>query len=258
MKYNKIAVLFLLTCGLATQAQDLLVTTSGDSIDCKIRSFEDLVYNIEYWSGTQIVRESYNLDEVSFYAYRINKGSEASKKLKAEKKLLRLESMTSLRYSLGFGLVRAFEDHGKTNLDSYAFNAAFHGCVSKPLFLDGKTNVMKFESEPLVYFFGPSLKLISGKKEYEDVYFQFALGYYGTIVTHSAYDLNVHTLGLNPGIGYDFFVGQNFGLGLNLECYWGLADGAKKDYVSYYGSYGYFASTNIMNRLDIKLICTFK
>lgn len=240
--------LLLLAMGLSVFAQDLIVTTQGDSLNCKITKIKEeylyfsfmhkgemrstllplsqvTTYQQNYFTVSEVAVEripnynehgNWSLALHGGYSYRLGAIGDVDQGLREY--LMQLKSGfclgTNLYYypieEVGFGLKGSLH---RAKASGYAYVLTPGGSYK---YSDVSDNIS-------IWFIGPSLGLRYFRPNNEDSWIvNCALGYVNYtdhLVADGSYTLTGHTVGLNSEIFYDMQFANKTGLQIGISTY---------------------------------------
>ncbi len=232
MKFKHLLVLIVLgTLGLSMNAQDLLITTSGDSIACKIVKIKPDKVDYKYLQGSDAFENSIPLGDVKFYKLNYYSRKDVQHNVtSAVSNPIRFAINAGYLYRFGEdeledemkkGIVLQTEFHVFSNIKNpmdentsfgYGFTMSFHNT---------NLDVAGFSSFMNDFFIAPSLMISSKMKEIHKFNVALAPGYLYYWDKLSYEDEYVQFKGssfaFDLGLSFDFYTSQTFGMGVGVN-----------------------------------------
>jgi hypothetical protein len=248
-----IAISFLFLSSLSSFSQDLIVTKSNDSINCKITNFtQGLLYF--YFQDEGVIKDTvFDRDEVKsfargFYDYSIERPEVVIEKnsfkdfrlainggfariifyddINNEAFESYLEDMKN-GYQLSVNIVRFYINQWGVGLNYNLFRSTASKMKVKVYYDNGESAIGDMKDDISVHYFGPSINYRWAKSKKYSWHLSASIGYIKYIndfILIDDYKLTAETFGSSFSIGYDYIVSENFAIGSELSIVLGAYD----------------------------------
>lgn len=244
MKKLIFVFVFVLSC-FASHAQDLIVTSAGDSVNCKIKQFKNQCIYFSFKQNNEVRNTLIQISSVVSYKYNYYKNSEIPEETAIENKIY---SHFKLAITAGFGyriasvadnLPSAYQDYlddsrggPHIDVDLIYFFKEKYGIGLKYSYFNVRNNADNLSLPGGGYgdvidniklkFIGPifSLRKLNATKR-NALYMNFMIGYLGYkddgMLDSNSVTLNGSTAGLGYDIGYDIGLSKNSSIAFQIS-----------------------------------------
>lgn len=248
MRYLLLLTLYLIT-SLKTNAQDLIVTPEGDSLNCKITGIKgDYIY-LTYMRNKEKRNTLFKTASVKSYQYSFYKTSEVPTEKSKQKSIYAPKSPFRLAFNLGpawrvgkieDGLNSQARDYLKELMSgryidvkgTYFFSNSGIGLTynrysskhsvknANFTFQNGGSVFGNISDEISIIYIAPTVAYRSTNQNV-DVVWDFSVGYMGytnkSTISSSSLSIEGSTIGLSSSLNFDIPIHENFKIGFQLS-----------------------------------------
>lgn len=240
-------------------SQDLIVTNSGDSINCKITQIKSGDIYFKFMRDGKVDDTILPTDGVRDYQFNFYESP-----VLPEKEISFAHDYSRVRIALNIGLSQRIakipddlpeelKEYTRKLKSGYTFGADFHYYLTENVGVGGKVYSSKYSNKVSIkatdesgnikigdmsdkiniLFAGPSVSYrLFNKKKTNAFIYNFAVGYLGyknNVTFFDKFKVTGGTVGLAIDFGYDFRLGSNKAIGLQLSMVQGVLTKFKRE-----------------------------